>query len=82
MENNSKIAAIGVVGALQEMNNPLTNIKLCVEMLEAGIPNPELYYEIMRKNTATMEKSIKELCDVFANEEFRIQLSPALNYQL
>ena len=84
MQNKNNIAESGLVFLLKEMNNPLTNIRLSVELLENG--NEEMrqvYYDIIKKNTALLEAAVKELSDTFLQDEgFGMYLKPNVNYSL
>lgn len=77
MENYCKIAETGLVGMLQEMKNPLTNINLCLELLESGgaVQHAD-YYAIIKKSALEMESSIREICSCFLDQGFALQLAP------
>jgi nitrogen-specific signal transduction histidine kinase len=75
MENSCGIAKEGLVCMLHEMNNPLANIKLCMELLESGNEEmKEVYYGIINKNIDTMHDSIKLISNSFINEGFAVHL--------
>ncbi|MEO6537939.1 MAG: histidine kinase dimerization/phospho-acceptor domain-containing protein [Ferruginibacter sp.] len=66
MDSESKIAELGMLNMLYEMKNPLTNIRLSLEFLEAGTANdPKEYYSIIKKSALNIESSIRELCKSF-----------------
>ena len=66
MDRESKIAELGMLNMLYEMKNPLTNIRLSLELLEAGTANdPQEYYAIIKKSALNIETSIRELCKSF-----------------
>lgn len=82
MENKNNIAESGLVYLLNEMNNPITNIRLSVELLENGNEDMrQVYYDIIKKNTALLEAAVKELSDTFLQDEgFGMYLKPNANY--
>ncbi|CAN5823486.1 hypothetical protein BH11BAC4_BH11BAC4_06040 [soil metagenome] len=67
MNTASKIAEMGMINMLSQIKNPLTNIKLCLELLEsdAALQNQHIYYDIMRSSTSEIESTIKDLCASF-----------------
>ena len=75
MESSCDIAKDGLVCMLQEMNNPLANIKLCMELLESGNEEmKEVYYGIINKNIEVMHDSIKLLSNSFIHEGFAVHM--------
>lgn len=76
MESPCKIAELGLISMLHDMNNPLTNIRLCLELLEDGSPElKEKYYLIIKSSADKMESSIKDICSCFVSEEFTVHVS-------
>ncbi|MEO6667937.1 MAG: hypothetical protein ABIN36_00590 [Ferruginibacter sp.] len=76
MQNACKIAETGLVGMLYDMNNPLANIKLCVELLQsADDENKEVYYSIINKNVESLRNALKQISNSFVNEGFALHLS-------
>lgn len=67
MNTQSKIAELGMINMLSQIRNPLSNIKLCVELLESksGAESTEVYYDIMKKSTAAIELTIRDICNSF-----------------
>ena len=75
METSCDIAKEGLVCMLHDMNNPLANIKLCMELLESGNEEmKEMYYSIINKNIDVMQDSIKLLSNSFINEGFSVYM--------
>jgi len=71
MENNSKIISAGLVCLLNEMNNPLTSIKLCMELLQtASEETREEYYTIIEKSTEQLQHAVHELSNSFLKDGF------------
>ena len=66
MTQQSKIAQLGILNILNQMKNPLTNIRLCVDILENNerkdIANCN---EIIKKSAISLENSIRDLCTSF-----------------
>jgi nitrogen-specific signal transduction histidine kinase len=76
MENSCKIAETGLVGMLHEMNNPLTNIKLCMDLLEScNEEKKEEYYGIINKNIDNLKTAIQQLSNSFISEGFALHLT-------
>ena len=67
MKTESKIAELGMINMLTQIKNPLTNIRLCLELLESDVPaqNQDVYYGIMRNSTIAIETSIRDICNSF-----------------
>lgn len=67
MKTASKIAELGMMNILYQIKNPLTNIRLCLELLESNpiVHNQQTYYAIIKKSTAEIETSIKDICSSF-----------------
>ena len=67
MSQPSKIAQLGILNILNQMKNPLTNIRLCVDMLEendsADLANCN---KIIKTSAISLENSIRDLCTSFA----------------
>ena len=76
MKQESKIAQLGMLDMLYEMKNPLTNIQLSLEMLEAGTEDidPNVYYTIIKNSSLDIEASIKELCKSFNDLGFTLHI--------
>lgn len=68
MNKECKIAEMGMINMLYEMKNPLTNIRLCLEMLEKAGPvsDREEYYSIMKNSAVVLESSIRDLVNSFS----------------
>ena len=66
MSKPSKIAELGILNILNQMKNPLTNIRLSVDMLENDKNTDQSQYrEIIKNSAITLENSIRELCQSF-----------------
>ena len=67
MSSKSEIARMGIVNILNDMKNPLTNIKLCMEMIESDHHENEgkNCNDIIKKNTEKLEASIRDLVKSF-----------------
>ena len=67
MKNESKIAELGMINMLTQIKNPITNIRLCLELLESDTvaKNQKVYYGIMRASTRAIELSIRDICNSF-----------------
>ncbi len=66
MSKESKIAQLGILNILEHMKNPLTNIRLSLDMLEYEIDADRTKYrDIIKKSTISLEESIKDLCKSF-----------------
>ena len=74
MDTARKLATMGLVGMLSEMKNPLTSIKLCIDLIESGAEPEQDYFEMIRKNAATLEKNIIEMCNYFNDGRFSIHI--------
>jgi signal transduction histidine kinase len=65
------ITELGMMYTLHELNNPLTNILLCLDLLE--IPSPENkknpYYDIIKKNALAMGESVKDMYKCLAEKQ-------------
>jgi len=83
MDMPCKIAEKGLVTLVQAMKNPLTNIKLSIDLLESGNTDQSIenYYAIIKNNAQRLEDSIREICDCFFEQGFTLHLTtpPALN---
>lgn len=66
MSQQSKIAQLGILNILNQMKNPLTNIRLCVDMMEedncSDIANCN---HIIKASAISLENSIRDLCTSF-----------------
>ena len=83
MENTCKIAEVGLIGMLHEMNNPLTNIKLCLELLESAPAHlREVYYSIIKKSADVMESSIKDIYSSFVENGFSLHMEPEYPFSI
>ena len=67
MGKQSKIAEIGVLNILNQMKNPLTNIRLSIEAIENGQDNIDDNdcHTIIKNSAIKLEKSIRDLCRSF-----------------
>ena len=74
MDTAGKLATMGFVGMLSEMKNPLTSIRLCIDLLESGGQPGEDYMSIIKKNAAVLEKDIVEMCNYFNDGRFSIKI--------
>lgn len=68
MSHQSKIAELGILNILNQMKNPLTNIRLSVEMMEDEAEGNECvkYREIIKSSAINLEDSIRDLCNSFS----------------
>jgi hypothetical protein len=75
-KGGSKIAQIGILHILNEMKNPLTNIMLCLEMIESNHrENDEKdCHQIIRKSSKALEESIRDLIKSFNDLGISIHL--------
>ena len=66
MSQESKIAQLGILNILNQMKNPLTNIRLCVDMLEddncSDVANCN---HIIKTSAISLENSIRDLVTSF-----------------
>ncbi len=74
MDTAGKLATMGLVGMLSEMKNPLTSIKLCIDLIESGDGDREEYLAMIKKNAGTLEKDILEMCNYFNEGRFSIKI--------
>ena len=75
MSQPSKIAQLGILNILNQMKNPLTNIRLCVDMLEEKDCGDVANCKHIIKNSAiSLENSIRDLCTSFAELGVSIHL--------
>ncbi len=76
MRQECKIAELGMLDMLFEMKNPITNIRLCLELLESGNPSgdPEKYYQIIKNSAIDIEDSIRTLCNSFHENGFSLYM--------
>ena len=66
MSKPSKLAELGILNILNQMKNPLTNIRLSVDMQENANDIDRIQYQEIIKNSAiSLEDSIRELCQSF-----------------
>lgn len=67
MGKQSKIAEIGILNILNQMKNPLTNIRLCLESIEKGQDKPadQDCLCIIKNSAIKLEDSIRDLCKSF-----------------
>lgn len=73
MPNKPTITDLGMMITLKDLNNPLTSIRLCLDLLETSDPSEkaqEPYYGIIKKNTRAMTISLREMYEVLA-EKYR-----------
>lgn len=75
---HSKIAQMGIVKVLSEIKTPLTNIKLCLDLLEkdAVVENQHVYFEILKNSTSAIETAVNELCNSFNDLDIAIHIPP------
>lgn len=61
------IIEIGVLHALQQMKNPLTNIMLSVELIgtETDEEKKQTYYKMIQQSASKMEMAIKGIYNFF-----------------
>ena len=78
MKQECKLAELGMLDMLYEMKNPLTNIRLCLEVFESGIEvkDPTVYHTIIKNSAIDIEKSIKEICASFHDLGFSLSIAP------
>ena len=75
MDSSNKIAAAGLVNMLNEINNPITNIKLCLELLQNCSEDArETYYSILKRSVEIIEMSLKDISNAFVNEDYRVMI--------
>ncbi len=67
MGKQSKIAEIGILNILNQMKNPLTNIRLCLDAIEKGqhIIADKDCHAIIKNSAVKLEDSIRDLCRSF-----------------
>ena len=75
MSQPSKIAQLGVLNILNQMKNPLTNIRLCIDMLEDGCYDVANCNHIIKTSAISLENSIRDLCTSFAELGLTIHLN-------
>jgi hypothetical protein len=63
MENECKIENETLVDILHGLNNPLTNIRMCLEYLQSVNTNADLdpHYAVIKNSTIDMETTLKEI---------------------
>ncbi len=74
MQQESKLAEIGILNILNQMKNPLTNIRLSVEMMESGKADPRESGAIIKNSAISLEASIRDLCRSFSELGISIHL--------
>ena len=75
MSKQSKIAQLGILNILNQMKNPLTNIRLSIDILENDTDADESQYrEIIKNSAISLEDSIRDLCQSFADLGVTIHL--------
>ena len=75
MSQPSKIAELGILNILNQMKNPLTNIRLCVDMLgDNNCVEDNNCREIIKNSAINLENSIRDLCTSFADLGVTIHL--------
>lgn len=79
MRQECKIAELGMLDMLFEMKNPITNIRLCLELLEAGdgAVDPTNFYKIIKSSAIDIEDSIRILCNSFHENGFSLYMDSA-----
>ena len=67
MGKQSKIAEMGVLNILNQMKNPLTNIRLCLESIEKGqeASADKDCLGIIKNSAIKLEDAIRDLCNSF-----------------
>ena len=76
MSQPSKIAQLGIINILNQMKNPLTNIRLCVDMLEKDDCNDVANCKhIIKTSAINLENSIRDLCTSFTDLGLTIHLN-------
>ena len=77
-KGKSSIAQIGILHILNQMKNPLTNIMLCLEMIENNqqdIDNEgKDCHEIIKTSSKALESSIRDLIKSFNDLGISVQL--------
>ena len=81
MSHQSKIAELGVLNILNQMKNPLTNIMLCVEMMDTGEISQDYlkYKEIIKNSALKLEDSIRDICNSFSELGLSIHMETEEN---
>ncbi len=81
MVQESKIAELGLIDMLYEIKNPLTNIRLSLDLLEAGAAPQDLqiYYKIIKDSAITIETSIRSICSSFDELGFKLHIDTAID---
>ena len=71
MKQTPTITRLGVIHTLQQMNNPLTNIMLSIELLIAEKSEEKriAYYDTIKHSAVRLEASIKEVCTFFNEQD-------------
>jgi signal transduction histidine kinase len=79
---HSKIAQMGIVKVLSEIKTPLTNIKLCLDLLQkdAVVENQHVYFEILKKSTSAIETAVEDLCNSFSDLGIAIHIPADKNH--
>lgn len=70
MKQTSTIIQLGVNHTLEQMKNPVTNIMLCVELLnsETSAKKKQVYYKTIQHSAVRLETSIREVCSFFKEQ--------------
>ena len=75
MSKPSIIAQLGILNILNQMKNPLTNIRLSLNMLENDTDvDRDKYQEIIKNSAISLEDSIRDLCQSFGDLGVTIHL--------
>lgn len=75
MSKPSIIAQLGILNILNQMKNPLTNIRLSLNMLENDTDvDRDKYQEIIKNSAISLEDSIRDLCQSFEDLGVTIHL--------
>lgn len=79
---HSKIAQMGIVKVLSEIKTPLTNIKLCLDLLQkdAVVENQHVYFEILKNSTSAIENAVADLCNSFNDLGISIHIPADKNH--
>ena len=75
MSKASKIAEMGILNILNQMKNPLTNIRLSLDMMEndSDVDRGKCR-EIIKNSAISLEDSIRDLCQSFGDLGVTIHL--------
>ncbi len=76
MKQECKIAELGMLDMLFEIKNPITNIRLCLELLESenSPVDPQKFYKIIKSSAIDIEESVRTLCNTFHENGFSLYI--------